>query len=185
MQDIQIVNLYINRDETALAETDNKYGKYLKKIAFNLLSEAEDVEECLNDTYMRAWNTIPPNRPEHLNIYLGKIIRGLSVDLIRRKGADKRGGAQYTVAMSELIDCVDSETVESGYDAKSLGTAVNNFLKGLKPVQRNAFIRRYFFCDSVQEIADGLGYSLSKTKSLLFRMRNALKVYLESEGFLL
>ena len=184
MDDVQIVNLYWERDEKALIETDIKYGRYLKKISHNILSQDEDVNECVNDTYMRAWNSMPSQRPSRLGVYLGKIVRGISIDLLRKKGAEKRGGRQYTVSLSELSECVDgSPSAEEKMNDKLLGEAISKYLYSLPAESRTVFICRYFFCDSIEDIAKCRGCSQSKIKSLLFRTRKGLKAFLESEGF--
>lgn len=184
MEDSKIVNLYWERDENAVSETDIKYGRYLRKISFNILLADEDVSECVNDTYMRAWNTMPQQRPSRLGVYLGKIIRGISIDKLRHKNAEKRGGSQFSVSLCELEECVDgAPSAEDKLDEKLLGKAISSYLYSLPPEARTVFICRYFFCDSIEDIAKCRGCTQSKIKSLLFRTRNGLKVYLESEGF--
>lgn len=184
MDDRQIVNLYWSRDEAALSETDKKYGRYLSKIAHNILCDIEDVEECVNDTYMRAWNTMPQHRPDRLNIYLGKIVRGFSVDLFRRKNAEKRRSSQYSLSLCELEECVSGkDSTVSIYETELLSAAINRFLFTIDSEERSVFICRYFFLDSISEIAVCKGCSQSKIKSLLFRTRKKLKNFLESEGF--
>ncbi|MBQ8550297.1 MAG: RNA polymerase sigma factor [Clostridia bacterium] len=185
MDDLQIVDLFWRRDESAVTETDTKYGRYLKKISYNILSQDEDVNECVNDTYMRAWNTMPSERPSKLGVYLGRIVRGLSIDLLRKKGAEKRGGKQYLLSLSELEECVDgAPSAEDKLNEKLLGEAISRYLYSLPAESRTVFVCRYFFCDSIEEIAKCKGCSQSKIKSLLFRTRKGLKAFLESEGFL-
>ncbi len=185
MDDSQIVDLFWDRDESAITETDAKYGRYLRKISYNILSADEDVSECLNDTYMRAWNTMPHKRPSKLSVYLGRIIRGLSIDAIRRKGAEKRGGSQYILSLAELEECVDgAPSAEEKVNEKLLGEAISRYLHSLSAESRTVFVCRYFFCDSIEDIAKCKGCSQSKIKSLLFRTRKGLKTFLESEGFL-
>ncbi len=185
MDDSQIVNLYWDRDESAVAETDIKYGRYLRKISYNILSADEDVSECVNDTYMRAWNTMPQQRPSKLSVYLGRIIRGISIDALRRKSAEKRGGTQYTLSLCELEECVDgAPSAEDKVSEKLLGEAISRYLYTLPAESRTVFVCRYFFCDSIEDIAKCKGCSQSKIKSLLFRTRKGLKAFLESEGFL-
>jgi len=185
MDDVQIVDLYWNRDERALEETDIKYGRYLKKISSNILAQDEDISECVNDTYMRAWNSMPQHRPSRIGVYLGKIIRGISIDLLRKKGAEKRGGKQFSISLSELEECVDgAPSAEEKLDEKLLGEAISRYLYTLPAESRTVFVCRYFFCDSIEDIAKCKGCSQSKIKSLLFRTRKGLKAFLESEGFL-
>ncbi len=184
MDDAKIVDLYWDRNETAITETDIKYGRYLRKISYNILIEDEDVNECINDTYLRAWSSMPDQRPTKLSGFLSKIIRGLSIDLLRRKGAEKRGGLQFTSSLNELIECVDgAPSAEDRVDEKLLGDAISRYLRDLPAESRIVFVCRYFFCDSIEEIAKSKGCSQSKIKSLLFRTRKGLKAFLESEGF--
>ena len=184
MDDAKIVDLYWDRNEKAVTETDIKYGRYLRKISYNILLEDEDVNECINDTYLRAWNSMPDKRPSKLNVFLGRMIRGLSIDLLRRKGAEKRGGGQFLLSFGELEECVDGiPSAEDRVDEKLLGEAISKYLYSLPAESRTVFVCRYFFCDSIEEIAKCRGCSQSKIKSLLFRTRKGLKTFLESEGF--
>ena len=185
MDDQRIISLYFKRDEQAIADTAQKYGKYCFSVAKNILPNEQDCEECVNDTYMRAWNTMPSERPSKLGVYLGRIVRGLSIDLLRKKGAEKRGGKQYLLSLSELEECVDgAPSAEDKLNEKLLGEAISRYLYSLPAESRTVFVCRYFFCDSIEEIAKCKGCSQSKIKSLLFRTRKGLKAFLESEGFL-
>ncbi|MBQ7386083.1 MAG: sigma-70 family RNA polymerase sigma factor [Ruminococcus sp.] len=184
MQDEKIVELYFSRDELALKETEAKYGKYLFKIAFDVLADISDSEESVNDTYLAAWNSIPPNKPTMLSTYLGKLTRRISIDIFRKKISKKRNGSQYALSVTELEDCVKStENMEEEMENKALGLAINDFLRTLSKESRVLFVGRYYFCDSLKEVARYAGVSESKAKSNLFRTRQKLKDYLLKEGF--
>ncbi len=186
MEDSEIINLYFERNESAIGETEKKYGHYLFKIANNILCNNEDSSECVNDTYLRTWNTIPPKKPDLLSTFLGKIIRRLAIDSFRRKNAEKRGKSEYALSLSELDECVpDSSLTETQYEHKLLSESINLFLLSLPKENRDIFICRYFYSDSVKDIASFFGCGESKIKSSLFRSRKALKEHLEKEGFLL
>lgn len=184
MQDEQIVALYWERSEDAIRQTQNKYEKYLAKISYNILSDREDSRECVNDTYLKAWNSMPTHRPKVLSTYLGKIVRQLSIDVFRRKNSVKRYASEYALSLSELGDSFASgDTPEKVYDAKQLIEAVNRFLNTLSDDARNAFIGRYYFFDSLKDVASYCGMSVPKAKSLLFRTRQNLRAFLIEEGF--
>lgn len=186
MEDSAIVDLYWQRNEEAIRETENKYGHYLTKISRNILSDPEDSKESVNDTYLKAWNSMPPHRPNVLSTYLGKITRQLSIDIFRKKKSEKRKGSEYALSLSELDECVSfGSTPEKDMDLQLLAGAINIFLRSLPDEARNAFIRRYYFLDSIREIAVSQKMSESKLKSMLYRTRISLKQYLEKEGFLL
>ena len=188
MEDNQIVDLYWERDERAISESDAKYGAFCARIAMNILDNAQDAEECVNDTYLRAWNTIPPNRPTKLGAFLGKITRNLSLDRYKAKKTAKRGNSLFLVSLDELSECVpDGSTgFGSGFDdeteARLIGECINRFLRKLSGEARDVFICRYFYSDSIGEIARRFGLSESKVKSMLHRARGKLKKSLESEG---
>ena len=184
MNDEEIVGLYWQRNESAIAETERKYGAYLTKIAYNILADAEDSRECVNDTYMRAWSSMPENRPSVLSAYLGKLARRLSIDRIRERGAEKRRASEYAVSLSELADTFSGgDTTESACEAARLGEAISSFLHGLPDEARNLFIIRYYYFDSVKAAAAACKMSEAKAKSMLFRTRQKLRDYLEREGF--
>lgn len=184
MEDREIVALYWRRDEGAIRETRRKYGRYLAKIARNILSSREDGEEVVNDTCLRAWNSIPPSRPDSLAAYLGKTARRLSIDALRARTREKRGGEEYALSLSELEECVPGGTgPEQQLELSLLAQAINSYLHTLAPQARNAFIGRYFYLDSLKEVAARLGMSESKAKSMLYRVRQGLKIYLTQEGF--
>ena len=184
MEDSGIVELYWRRDENAIRETERKYGRYLLKIADNILSDVEDSRECVNDTYWKAWSSIPPHKPDVLSAYLGKIARQLSIDLYRKRNRDKRRASEYALSLSELEDCVSGgDTTGQEVDARLLAGAVGAYLRTLPPGARQSFLARYYFMDSIREIADNSGMSQSKVKSMLYRTRLGLKDYLKQEGF--
>lgn len=184
MEDVKIVELYFNRDEKAISETQIKYGKYCYNISYNILSNNEDVQECLNDTYLHAWNSIPPNKPSILSTYLGKIIRRLSIDSYRKSKAQKRGGSEYTLSLDELDECL-SNNVDSKdlVDEKILTETINAFLSRLSKTERTIFVLRYFNFDSINEISKHFGFKESKTKMILKRTRDKLKDYLNKKGY--
>ncbi len=188
MEDKQIVDLYWERDERAISESDAKYGAFCARIAMNILDNAQDAEECVNDTYLRAWNAIPPSRPTKLGAFLGKITRNLSLDRYKAKKTAKRGDSLFLVSLDELSECVpDGSTgFGSGFDdeveAHRIGECINRFLRKQSGEVRDVFICRYFYSDSVGEIARRFGLSESKVKSMLHRARGKLKKSLESEG---
>ena len=188
MEDKQIVDLYWERNERAIAESDAKYGAFCARIAMNILDNAQDAEECVNDTYLRAWNAIPPDRPVKLGAFLGKITRNLSLDRYKAKKTAKRGNSLFLVSLDELSECIpDGSTgFGSGFDeeteARRIGDCINRFLRRQSGEARDVFICRYFYSDSIGEIARRFGLSESKVKSMLHRARGKLKKFLESEG---
>ena len=185
LEDSKIVALYFDRNETAIDQTQKKYEKYLMKIAFNILADREDSQESVNDTYMAAWNSIPPHRPQALSTYLGKLTRRISIDLLRRRTAQKRGPGEYALSLAELDGCIsDGDTTVQTVECQQLATALEAFLRTLGPEARNVFIARYYFLDSVKEIASYCHITEAKVKILLHRTRQGLREYLEKEGFL-
>lgn len=183
VQDHEIVALYYSRDESAIENTQNKYGKYLMKIAYNITNDTLDSEESVNDTYLAAWNTIPPQKPSVLKTFLSKITRRISIDIVRKQNRKKRGGSEFLYSLDELSDVVSDSTPDDTLDAKLLGEAISAFLRTLAPDARNAFVCRYYFLDSMDDIADMLELSGSKLKSMLHRTRISLREYLKKEGF--
>lgn len=184
MDDSRIVELYLARDESAVTETDLKYGAKLRAIAFGVMGDAHSAEECVNDAYLEAWRIIPPNRPEgYLFRFMGSIVRHKAIDRCRREAAAKRS-APFTELTKELQECIPSgETTEQRAEANELRRAVNAWLASLSDEKRSVFLRRYWFFDSVSEIASSFGFSESKVKSMLARMRGGLRGYLEREGY--
>lgn len=184
MDDKGIVKLYFDRSERAIAETSKKYGQYCFSIAYNILSNREDAEESVNDTYLDAWKSIPPHRPNSLALFLGKITRRISIDLYRRKNAQKRGGGELALVLDELYQCIPDETdVEKEYEKHQLAQVINEFVKFLPKTEQKVFICRYWYMDSIQSISRRFGYSESKVKSMLFRTREKLKETLRKEGY--
>lgn len=184
MEDERIVNLYWDRDENAIRETERKYSRYLTKIAYNVLNDLEDSRESVNDTYLAAWNSIPPQRPGILATYLAKLTRRISIDIFRKRNREKRRGSEYALSLDELAGMVSAgNTTEEALNAKLLGEAISAYLRTLSPDARNTFIGRYYFLDPLAEVAGYCGMSESKAKSMLYRTRQGLKVYLEKEGF--
>lgn len=184
MEDAEIVELYWARNEDAITQTKAKYGAYLNRVAYNILSDLEDSQECVSDTLLAAWRSMPDNRPKNLRTYLGKITRQVSIDLYRRRNRMKRYASEYAISLEELGDSFsDGKTPEDELDAKLLTEAVNRFLRSLPEDARNTFIGRYYFFDSVKNVARYCGMSESKCKSLLYRTRQSLKAYLQKEGF--
>ena len=183
MEDRKIVDLYWQRDENAIPETAAKFGGYCRTIAYNILSDAEDAEECLNDTWLRAWNTMPTNRPSRLAPYLGKLSRWISLTRLREKTSLKRGGGETELVLDELADAVDSGAdVEKAVELKELNAALRRFLKTLGETERQVFLARYWFIASIAEIAEKFGFSESKVNSMLHRTRKKLLGYLKEEG---
>ena len=186
MEDTKIIDLFWARQETAIVETDRKYGNYCRSIAMHILSNQEDTEECVNDTWMKAWECMPPQRPDILSAFLGKITRNLSISRYRMTHAKKRGSGEMDLLLNELEECLPSaQSVEQEVESRETAQAINRFLYGIERESRNIFIRRYFYADSVKEIAERFEISESKVKSQLFRMRNRLKEHLEKEGIVL
>ena len=184
MTDERIIELYWDRDESAVTETQAKYGRYLTKIAYNILADMEDSLESVNDTYMHAWKSMPPHRPNVLSAYLAKITRRVSIDILRKKSRDKRIPSEYTFSLSELDDCIsDHCTTEQIIESKELEAAINGYLKTISLDARRLFIGRYFYMDSLKAVARYCGMSESKAKSMLYRTRCGLKAYLEKEGY--
>ncbi len=184
MEDHQIVDLYWARSEHAIAQTEQKYGRMLTGISAALVPTYQDAEECVSDTYLAAWNSMPEERPTYLGAFLSKIVRRISIDKFRALRANKRGGAQTLI--DELTDCIPSDCdVQAEYDNRRLAGALDTFLRDLDEEKRYIFVRRYYYSDSILEIARRMRVSEGKVKTVLFRTRNALRKYLEEEGFAL
>ena len=186
MNDDAIVALYWQRDESAITVTQEKYNAYLMKIARNILNDTEDSEESVNDTYLAAWNSMPPQKPVVLSTYLGKITRRISISLFRKRNADKRRVGEFALSLDEREEVLtDHMEPEKEIEAKLLGELLNQFLRSLKPDERRTFIGRYYYMDPLKEVAAYCGMSESKAKTILFRTRVKLKEYLKKEGFVL
>ena len=180
MEDYKIVDLYWARKESAIGESHRKYGRMLQSLSFSMLDSKEDAEECVNDTYLDAWNAMPTARPTYLGAFLSKITRRISIDRFRSSHRQKRGGMGEI--MEELNECIPADSdVEGEYRAGELRRAINRFVHDLSEEKRAMFVRRYFYTQSVEEIAKALGVGSSKVKVSLMRMRNALQKTLEEQ----
>jgi len=185
MEDRQIVELFWDRDQQALVHSQEKYGAYCTTVAQNILENKEDAQECVNDTWLCAWNTIPPNRPDNLRFYLAKITRNEALDRYRKHHAAKRGGGTTDLALEELSECVASrEDPQRTCQAKELEAAINRFVRSLPARDGNVFLRRYFFLEEMDVIAKRCGTSRNNVSVILSRTRRKLKKYLEKEGLL-
>lgn len=185
MEDEKIIELFWNRSESAISETAQKYGNYCYSIAYNILTNSEDAEESVSDTYMAAWKAMPPCRPSILATFLGKITRHLSIDRWRSRNRYKRGGGEIVLALEELEDCIaDSQTVEMALERKQLAVVFNRFLDSLPEMDRRVFLCRYWYLDPIADIAGYYGFSVSKVTSMLHRTRKKLRTTLEKEGLL-
>lgn len=185
MEDQQIVDLYWQRNEKALSQTQKKYGKYCHSIAFAILYSSEDAEECVNDTLLRAWSAIPPARPGRLSTFLGKITRNLAIDRLDKNTAKKRSG-QIEIVLDELSECIpDADSTLDLTDKIALGDAINSFLESLPVKTRQIFMRRYWFMSPIKDIARDVDMSESAVKVSLMRTRNEFKAHLEKEGIVL
>lgn len=184
MEDSRIVDLYWQRDQRAVEETQKKYDRYCYSIAHNILENVPDAEEAVNDTWLGAWNSMPPHRPSVLSAYLGKLTRRVAIKKWQLSRAAKRGGGKVALALEELSACIPGGTdPQRALEGAELSRVLRAFVDTLKPGERRVFIRRYWYLDSLDTIAADLGYSLSKVKSMLFRMRNKLRDYLKKEGY--
>ena len=185
LPDERIVELYWQRSESAIHETSDKYGDYCHYIAYNILYNREDAEESVNDTWLDAWNNMPPHKPSILSTFLGKITRRISIDRWRKKHAGKRGGGEMDLVLNELEDCVSDPTdVEMVIEHQEMARLIREFLDGLGATERRIFLRRYWYMDSVSAIAQEFDFTESKTASMLHRTRGKLRNKLESEGYL-
>lgn len=185
MEDCEIVELYFARSEEAIQKTKQKYGAFCFHIANNILNSKEDAEECELDSYLRVWNAVPPKKPIPLKSYLAKIVRNLALQRYEYYSAKKRN-TELEVAFCELEECIpDASNVEGQLNQQELSKAMNDFLLKIDRGQRILFVRRYWYTDSIKDIASRFGISESKVKSSLFRTRNRLRTYLKKEGFLL
>lgn len=185
MEDSKIIDLYMIRNEAALRETEQKYSAYLTAVSMNILNNREDSSECVNETYFKAWNSIPPHDPPSLRYFLGKITRELSIDRLRQKFSKRRGGSEYELSLEELEECVPRFGDDPARQAEGslLAEIIGDYLQQCRKEARQFFVLRYYFCDSVKSIADCFGISESKVKSSLFRTREGLRKYLEKEGW--
>ena len=186
MEDQQIIELFNEHSETAISETAKKYGKYCYTIAYHILYNEQDSEECVNDTYFKTWEAIPPQYPNKLAAFLGKITRNIALNRYRYYIRQKREKNQVTLALEELQECIpDSNSIEQAIEEKYLIEVINRFLYDLPKEKRMIFLRRYWYLSSIQEIAGDYEMSESKVKMTLLRVRNKLKQLLEKEGIIL
>jgi len=184
MDDAKIVQLYFDRNEQAIPETANKYGNYCTSIAKNILGSHEDAEECVNDTYLNTWNSIPPHRPQMLSTFLGKIVRNLAFNRHKHNTADKRGGGEIALVLDELADCISGkDDVEQAYEHKELVAAINDFLDSLPADKRNIFVRRYWYTDSISDIAARYDMTYAALSMALKRLRTKLHNDLVERGY--
>ena len=184
MEDDRIVQLFWDRDESAITQTDYKYGNYCTAIAKNILGNMEDAQECVNDTYMNAWNSMPDHRPKMLSTYLGKITRNLSFNRYKSNHAEKRGGSEISSVLDELSEFVSGrENVEQEIEYRELIKAIESFLETLSPKKRSIFICRYWYSDSISDIAIQHGMRQNAVSMTLKRQRLKLKQYLIERGF--
>ena len=183
MEDNKIIDLFWKRDESAIRETEINYGRYCRTIAFNILGDEEDVQECLNDTWLGAWNSIPPARPACLSAFLAKITRNLAISKYRAKYAKKRTGDRLSESLDELGECipVSNDNVSQAIDRRILAEAINGYLDTCSEKQRKIFVRRFFYFDSIAEISQMYGIGQSDVKVTLMRMRRSLQKILEEE----
>jgi RNA polymerase sigma-70 factor (ECF subfamily) len=184
MEDLDIIELYWQREEEAISETKKKYGNYLFTIANNILKDDFDSEEVVDDTYLKTWNRLPPERPSVFSAFLAKITRQFSIDRYRFRNAQKRGNGEYAKSLDELADMVsgNNDPVQS-VNAIILAESINRFLWSLPQKQRSLFVLRYFHCVSLRQAASCCGYATANAKTILFRLRQDLRAYLNKEGY--
>lgn len=184
MDDSEIVQLFWDRNETALSVTEKKHGKRCRTVAENILKNREDAEDCVNDAYLKLWELIPPHRPEALGAFLCKIVRYTAINVLKAKTAHKRGSGTAALAFEELEECIpDQSSVERTYESKELLAAVNSFLRQIPVENRRMFVLRYWYCCELSEIAKRFGVRKNTVSVILNRTRGRLKKYLEEEGF--
>lgn len=184
MEDEKILDLFFDRQENALTETELKYGRRMFHLAMNILHSKSDAEECVNDTLLKAWDAIPPNRPAMFGAFLAKIVRNLSINKWKAKGAVRRGGGEVDLMLSELEDCLPTskDTTEAEYESRFVTKAIDSCLDSMDQTARVVFVLRYFHGESILNICERFDMSESRVKSLLFRTRKKLKAHLEKEG---
>jgi len=178
MEDNKIVELYTMRSEVAIAHTAQKYGTYAGRIAFNILKNKEDSEECVSDAYLKLWNNIPPQKPSNLKAFLGKVVRNLALDKYEKDNAQKRGGGQVELCLEELSDCIPQKEVSD----ENVTNIINEYLKTQDPKKVKMFVRRYWYLDSIRDISNICICTESNVKTTLFRMREELREKLNQEG---
>ena len=185
MEDKKIIELYFERNEMAIQETEDKYGHYCFTVAYNILFNREDSQECVSDTWHTTWNLIPPNRPNKLKFYLAKITRGIALNMFRKLNAEKRGGLETDLVFEELENALASaDDPQKDFEASELKGFINSFLKKQPERERKLFIRRYFYMESVKKIAKQFNLTESNVSVILNRVRTSLKKELVEEGYL-
>ena len=186
MEDCIILDMYFERQEAAIDETRRKYGKRMMLTSKNILHNNEDAEECVSDALLKAWQAIPPSRPEMFGAFMVKTTRNLSINKWEAKSAAKRGGGEVDLLLSELEDCLPTQSgPEEAHEANHITNTINTFLDGIPKTARVAFVLRYFHGESIIAISERFEMSESKIKSTLFRTRNKLRIYLEKEGIVI
>lgn len=184
MGDSEIVSLLIERNEQAISAVSQKYGRYCKKIALNILRNNEDADECVNEALMRMWNSSPPCSSDAMSLYLARIVKSCAYDKLRLSMREKRGSGEVALALDEIAECVSGKTsVEGEFEQKEFQTAINTFLKRLNSRHRKMFLLRYWYCFSVSEIAGRLGTTENSVSVTLSRTRRKIKDYLTKRGY--
>ena len=184
MDDAAIVSLFWQREERALAETERKYGSYCRHIARSILPDEQDAEESLNDTWLAAWQSIPPQRPERLGAYLGKLTRNFAISRLRSLSAQKRGGGELPLALEELAECLPGpDDPQRELEARDLGRLLNRFVGTLPRTERDVFVARYYYLEPLEDLSRRTGFGQSKLKSMLLRTRRKLQKVLKEEGY--
>ena len=183
MDDKIIIQHYWDRDERAISETDEKYGSFCFSIAENILGNKEDSGECVNDTYLKTWNTIPPQRPKIFPAFIGKIVRNLSYDRYARNKTAKRGGGQINAVFDELEECIADRAADVECDENELKEAIDSFVQMLSVRNRKIFVRRYWYTESVKSIAEKMNMTENSVSAVLKRIRIKLQKYLAKRGF--
>lgn len=184
MEDNTIIELFLHRNEDAIAQTEQKYSNYCRSVASGILNDAEDTKEALNDTWLAAWNCIPPHIPERLQYFLGRLTRNICLKMLRSRNAQKRSAPEVRIIYDEIEEwLVSDNSIEAEISAKELSEAINVFLDSITETERIVFVRRYWYMQPIAVIADALGFSESKVKSMLFRTRKKLYTKLRKEGF--
>lgn len=184
MEDGKIIELYFSREERAITETGNKYGAYCQRLAFGILNDEADAEEVVSDTWLQVWNSVPPQKPVVLKLYLAKITRNLALNRLRSRTTQKRGGGETALALEELKDCVPARgQVQDALEGKELARAIQAFLMTQSARDRGIFVRRYFSMELPGEIAAELGMTEANVRKILQRTRRKLKDYLSQEGY--
>ena len=182
MDDKEIIDLYFARNEAAISETAGKYGRMLKSIAYSILKNTSDSEECENDTYFAAWNRIPPQIPKVLAAFLGRIVRNIAINKYEYYTADKRN-REFNVTLDEISDILSGDNMQKiEYESTEIADCISTYLHSKSYTKRVIFVRRYWYCDTINKIASDYGFSESKVKSTLMRMRNELRAYFERKG---